>query len=190
MTLTTAHRGLRLGLSVWGRFQAAPKLSFDQVDAPHRLDHLVDPRAAHAGVHLDHARAAGLVRLPSSTCSTPRAEPERLNRLHAPDRRARPRPSCCDLAGRCKPVLLERRLSCRPVLGHAGEHASSPSLQDQVDVELHAIQVPLQEEIAASAEDRLLLGGNDAHGRACTRRAATRSCRPGRIPPRSRRTPA
>jgi hypothetical protein len=40
-----------------GQVKTAAKLGFDQVDAPYRFDHLVDPRAAHPGIHLDHAGA-------------------------------------------------------------------------------------------------------------------------------------
>src|SRR5262249_51967798 len=64
-----------------GRAKTAAKLGFDQVDTPYRLDHLVDPRAAHPGVHLDHAGAAtGALALPVEHSA---GEPERLNGPHA-----------------------------------------------------------------------------------------------------------
>ncbi len=158
MVLTTPLRGRRLGLTRGRECQAAPQLRLDQVDAPHGLDDLVDPGASHASVDLDDPRAAARA-LPLDVQHTG-AEPERLdcpnaeidepaNGLAVVSRRA------------VQTGLLERGLGRRPVLRDAREQAP-PVVHDQVDVELDAVQVLLQQQIVAGPEDHVVLGGHDA----------------------------
>ena len=95
----------------------------------------MDPRAPHPGVHLDHARTVtGALAL---HVEHPAAEPERLNRPHA--QIDQPAHGLLLVVWReVQACFLEGGLGGGPVLGHAGEHALAV-LQDQVDIELHAI---------------------------------------------------
>ena len=155
---TTARCGRRLGLSLGGQVEAAAQLRLDQVDLPHRFDVVPDPSSAQAGVDLDDARAA--TRALALHVQDPAVQPEGLDGLH--DEVDEPADLLAIVIGRAVQAgLLERRLGRGPVLRHAGEDAGSV-VHDQVDVELHAVEVLLEEEVVPGSEDPVALGADDA----------------------------
>jgi hypothetical protein len=77
-------------------------------------------------------------------------KPERLDRLHREFHESTDRLSA--MVGRAvKAGFLKRRLRSRPVLGDAREDALAV-FEDEVDVELDAIEVFLEKEIVARTE--------------------------------------
>ena len=131
-----------------GQSERRAEMSLDQVDAPHRVDDLMDPPAAHAGVDLDDARPLG--RALALDVQHAAREPEGLDRLHAELHEAADRLRAI-VRRAVKTGFLKRRLCRRRLLGDAGEDALAV-LEHEVDVELDAVEVLLQEEIVARPE--------------------------------------
>ena len=104
-------------------------------------------------------RGPWLVHLPS-TCSTPDRSPNDWTVwMQKVDEATH---GLAVVGGRAVQAgLLERRLGRWPVLRDAREQAL-PVVHDEVDVELDAVEVLLQQQIVAGAEDDIVLGTHDA----------------------------
>ena len=156
-TSTTARCGRRLGLSVGGRSRQLRSLRLHEVYLPHRSHVVPDPSSAQAGVHLDDARTA--TRALALHVQNPAVQSEGLDGLH--DEFDEPADLLAIVVGRAVQAgLLERRLGRGPVLRHAGEDAGSV-VHDQIDVELHAVEVLLEEQVVPGSEDPVGLGPHD-----------------------------
>src|SRR5207253_425932 len=115
---------------------------------PHRLDDLVDPAAAEPGVDLDYARTlrGGL----TFNVQNAGTESERLDGTNAQVYEASDRARRV-IRGTVQTRFLKARLGRRPVLRHARKNAVAVS-EHQVDVELDAVEVVLEEQIVAGSQ--------------------------------------
>ena len=131
-----------------------PDERLDEIHAPDLSHVLPDAAAAEPRVDLDDARPArGALALHVQDAAV---QPERLDRLD--DEVHEPADLALVVIGRAVETrLLERGLGGRPVLGHAREDALAV-VHHEVDVELDAVEVLLQQQVVARPEDRVARG--------------------------------